>query len=113
MTAKSGCSVSDFSLMWDFIMDINGLFFSLLIVLIGLYYVLYSIEYYKITSCLCFAETTFFLSLFLIFNFFIKDNYSKINLGWIALGIGASLGPILGYVFARFSPKISDFFIGL
>ena len=99
--------------MWDFLLDINGLVFGLLIVMIGLYYVLYSIEYFKITSCLSLAETIFFLSLFLIFNFFIKDDYSKINFGWIALGVGATLGPALGYVFARYLPKVSDFFIGL
>jgi hypothetical protein len=58
-------------------------------------------------------ETIFYTSLVLIFNFYIKQDYSLIDFGWVAFGVAFIAGPILGYVFARFIPKVSDFILGL
>lgn len=52
MQTKYGCAAMSFGLMWEFI-DIYKYFFGFYFLLTGVYYVLYSIEYYKVTSGIC------------------------------------------------------------
>lgn len=77
MKTKYGCGGSLFGLMWEFI-EIFYIYFGIYIFSMGAYYVLYSIEYYKICAILCTVETVLFSAFWLLFQFFIKQDYSLI-----------------------------------
>eukprot|EP00347_Sterkiella_histriomuscorum_P003617 403363602 len=111
MKTKYGCGGSAFGLMWEFI-DIYYIYFGIYILAAGLFYVLYSIEYYKICSVIAAIETLLFMTFWIIFQFFIKQDYSYILFGWIAVPVAIIIGGTLGYYASIYQQKLSDFIIG-
>lgn len=77
MKTKYGCAASSFGLMWEFI-DMYYIFFGVYIFFTGSYYVLYSIEYFKVTSAICLIQSIMFACFWLLFSFIIKQDYNKI-----------------------------------
>jgi len=49
---KFGCGGSSFGLMWEFF-DNYYVYFGIYLFLTGSYYVLFSLEYYKISAAFC------------------------------------------------------------
>ena len=93
--------------MWDFI-HINETFFGIYLILMGAYYLLYSIEYYRITIGLCTIQTFTYLSLVLLFKLLIKEDYSLINFGWLSIIFGIAVGGPISYIIGNNHQKISD-----
>ncbi|CDW87696.1 UNKNOWN [Stylonychia lemnae] len=107
---RYGCAGSSFGLMWEF-MDTYFVFFGIYLFLTGSYYVLFSLEYYKISAALCFIQTFFLLGLWITFSFIIKQDYSRIQLGWISLPVAILSGGPLSYVLSIKAKQSTDFMI--
>ena len=71
MITREGCPKLQVSMMWEFV-DINKNFIGTYLIFCGAYYLLYSIEYYKILAAFYTIQSTFTFTLFAIFYFVVR-----------------------------------------
>lgn len=87
------------------------IFFGCFLSLVGIFYMLYSIEFYHVTSIIAFMHAFLYFGLFFIFEVVIKDDYNLISFGWIGLVSGVVVGIPLSLLCSMNYPQVSDFVI--